>query len=298
MASRDLHTPASGLARHVMVPFPDGARLSTYIDGPDSAQGTVFLVHGLFATSALWHRHVPLLTGQNLRVVRYDQRGHGWSTPGTAPLALDRLADDLAYVIDHVAPRGPLVLGGHSMGAMVLMRATARHPHLTHKISGLVLISPPPVGASTRTETGIKHLFAAAGRDLLATVCTHAPGLMDIVRRQLPASNRWALRPFVPSHVPAKPPHRAGLHLLRTADIAALWNDLTGQQHDLAPVRALGWRVRILAGAQDVHIPAAQTCHLAGELPQARLELVAHATHHLPASHPQLIAAQMAAALI
>ncbi|MFG2996566.1 alpha/beta fold hydrolase [Streptomyces sp. NPDC048340] len=255
------------------------------------------LVHGLSVTAALWRGHVPLLARQGLRVVRYDQRGHGHSTRGTAPLNLNRLADDLAQLINATAPSGPLVLVGHSMGAMTLMRLTARHPHLAPRITRLVLISPPHAGVSTRTGTGPAQAVLTAGRNLLAHACTHVPRLLDAIRRHAPATSRWALRPLSPVALPLKPPScRQGLHALRTADIAALWHDLTAQRHNLAPLKALGGRVRILAGEWDTHIPAHQTRYLAQGLPQAQFQVVPEATHALPLRHPHLVAEHIAAA--
>ncbi|MCP3821382.1 alpha/beta hydrolase [Streptomyces sp. A3M-1-3] len=297
MPSPVTHPHAASAARQLAVPLPDGTQLSTHIEGPADGPGTVVLVHGLSVTSALWRRHVPLLTEQNLRVVRYDQRGHGHSTRGAAPLTLDQLADDLAHLIGHAAPRRSLVLAGHSMGAMTLMRLTARHPRLAPRISGLVLVSPPPGGLSTRTGNGAGQALLAGSRDLLATACTRAPRLLDTVRRQLPATSRWTLRPPTTRGASPQPlPCRQGLHALPTADIAALWNDLTQQHHDPAPLQALGQRVQILAGEQDAHIPADETRRLAQLLPEAQLEIVPDATHALPLRQPQLIADRITAA--
>lgn len=105
--------------------LPDGARFATYIDGPAQAPVTAVLVHGFSVTAALWRSHVSPLLRAGMRVVRYDQRAHGYSTRGTAVLSLNQLADDLAQVLERTAPRGPLVLAGHSMGAMTLMRLIA-----------------------------------------------------------------------------------------------------------------------------------------------------------------------------
>ncbi len=66
--------------------LPDGARLATYLDGPAQAPVTTVLVHGLSVTADLWRSHVPLLAGKGMRVLRYDQRAHGYSTRGTAAL--------------------------------------------------------------------------------------------------------------------------------------------------------------------------------------------------------------------
>ncbi|MEU7606122.1 alpha/beta hydrolase [Streptomyces sp. NPDC041003] len=292
------HAHTSATSRPLAVALPDGARVSAHIDGPDDGSATVVLVHGLSVTSALWRRHVPLLARQNLRVVRYDQRGHGHSTRGTAPLTLNQLADDLAYLLGAAAPHGPIALAGHSMGAMTLMRLTARHPHLAPRITSLVLISPPHAGLSTRTGSGAGQALVTRSRNLLAHACARTPRLLDALRRLLPATSRWALCPLAPVEVPAQPlPCRHGLHTLPTADIAALWHDLTEQHHDLDPLRALGQRVRILAGDRDTHIPADQARRLAQRLPEAKLQVLPEATHALPLRHPLLVTEHIAATL-
>ncbi|MFF8386132.1 alpha/beta fold hydrolase [Streptomyces kanasensis] len=270
--------------------LPDGARLATYIDGPAQAPVTAVLVHGLSVTAALWRSHVPLLLREGMRVVRYDQRAHGYSTRGTAALSLDQLADDLTQVLETTAPRGPLVLAGHSMGAMTLMRLVARHPHLAPRIRGLVLISPPYAGISTRTGTGPAQSILTLGRNLLASACTHAPYLLDAVRRCLPTTSRWALHSPAQSASGALPlPCRQGLHTMATGDLAALWHDLANQQPDPGSLQQLGGRVHLLAGSLDAHIPPERTGRLAACLPSAQLEIVPDATHALPLRHAQLV---------
>ncbi|MGA5065303.1 alpha/beta fold hydrolase [Streptomyces exfoliatus] len=251
---------------------------------------TAVLVHGLSVTAALWRSHVPLLLREGIRVVRYDQRAHGFSTRGTAALSLNQLADDLAHLLVTAAPRGPLVLAGHSMGAMTLMRLVERHPHLAPRIRGLVLISPPYGGISTRTGSGPAQSFLTLGRNLLASACTHAPYVLDAARRRLPDTSRWALRPHVQRASGALPlPCRKGLHTTATGDIAALWHDLAGQQPDPGPLQQLAGRIHLLAGSLDALIPPEQTGRLAACLPDAQLEIVPDATHALPLRHAQLV---------
>jgi hypothetical protein len=81
-----------------------------------------------------------------------------------------------------------------------------------------------------------------------------------------------------------------------TADLFTLWQTLHHYQpHNLRVLERLGSRVLLMAGADDRHIPAADTAHLAGLLPDARLEIVPRATHALPIRHPDLISNHIAA---
>lgn len=281
----------SGLFTHFHhIRLPNGARVAAWVDGPSDAPVTAVLVHGLSVTSALWRSHVPLLLGRGMQVVRYDQRAHGHSTRGTAALGLNQLADDLAHILRTTAPRGHLVLVGHSMGAMTLTRLVARHPELAPRIHRLVLISPPYAGVSTRTGTGPLRALLAVGRNLLASACSRAPQVLDTARRRLPSTSRWALRSHTPTASDARPlPCRHGLHAMPTRDIAALWHDLADQQPDPGPLHQLGDRVHLLAGDRDTHIPPEQTRRLAASLPHAGLEIVSDASHALPLRHAQLV---------
>ena len=74
-------------------------------------------------------------------MVLYDQRGHGASTRGTAPLAIETLAHDLAAVLDATDVHDA-VLAGHSMGGMTIMSlATHRPDVLRERAKAAVLVS-------------------------------------------------------------------------------------------------------------------------------------------------------------
>ncbi|MEV3857553.1 alpha/beta fold hydrolase [Streptomyces sp. NPDC050095] len=284
--------PASGA--HA-IRTDDGARLMTYVAGPATAPATMVLVHGLSVTADLWRIPARYLASDGYRVVRYDQRGHGHSTRGRVfRLSLDQLADDLDQVITTAAPAGPLILAGHSLGALTLQRLLARHPHHRDRIRGMLLVSATGRGARTRPGPGPRHLLLGAARQAVALACTLAPRAVDRIRRRLPTAYRHALRPrsLEPQAPQGPPPCRAGLRHTPTEDIVDLWEELVDYQLTAADRRALhslGDRLRLLAGTHDIHIPAAETTGLADQLPAAQLHLAADATHALPVHQPGLV---------
>jgi pimeloyl-ACP methyl ester carboxylesterase len=132
--------------RVAAVRTPDGAELHATIDGSDDAPVTVVLAHGWTLAQAAWDDVADLLAPRiadgDLRLVRYDQRGHGRSTWGDSEISVDQLGDDLATVIDQLAPHGPVVLGGHSMGGMTIMCLAASRPELFgDRVRGVLLVS-------------------------------------------------------------------------------------------------------------------------------------------------------------
>ncbi|GLY46931.1 short chain dehydrogenase [Lentzea sp. NBRC 102530] len=83
-------------------------------DGP-----TVVLVHGYPDTHEVWDRVAALLE-EDFRVVTYDVRGAGDSTPPSTEdgYRLERLAADLFAVIDAVSPDEPVHVVGHDWGSI------------------------------------------------------------------------------------------------------------------------------------------------------------------------------------
>jgi pimeloyl-ACP methyl ester carboxylesterase len=109
----------------------DDAVLTVQVSDPSSAPDdlTIVFAHGYALNATTWHYQFRDLADV-ARLVAYDQRGHGDSTTGSDPLSVERLARDLERIIDEVAPEGPLVLVGHSMGGMTVMALAGRRPDL------------------------------------------------------------------------------------------------------------------------------------------------------------------------
>jgi len=105
---------------------------------------TVVLAHGWCLDHTSWHKVIAELHRRRaVRVVVYDQRGHGKSSMGEVGEPSVRiLGDDLYEVIHAAAPTGSLVLAGHSMGGMSIMSYAGLHyDHFTQRVRGTVLAS-------------------------------------------------------------------------------------------------------------------------------------------------------------
>ena len=83
------------------------------------------------------------LVADGVRVIAYDQRGHGGSGPaGPAGHTPEALADDLAAVLHaNLAAGQKAVVAGHSMGAMTMIAFGARHPEELRERIGAALIA-------------------------------------------------------------------------------------------------------------------------------------------------------------
>ena len=98
---------------------------------------TLVLLHGVTRCGKDWE---PLLPGliDAWRVVAFDQRGHGGSERADSYLVTDYVDDVVRWIRDELA--GPLIVFGHSLGAMV---AAALAAELPHRVRGIVLEDPP-----------------------------------------------------------------------------------------------------------------------------------------------------------
>jgi pimeloyl-ACP methyl ester carboxylesterase len=100
----------------------------------------VVLLHGLTATRRYVVMGSRVLERSGHRVISFDARGHGRSSPAAAPDAYSyaELAGDLEAVLDALGI-GRAVLAGASMGAHTLLSYALAVPE---RVAGLVVITP------------------------------------------------------------------------------------------------------------------------------------------------------------
>lgn len=105
-------------------------------------QVTVVFAHGYCLNLDCWYFQRAAYRGR-VRTVFYDQRSHGRSGRSSHTNAtIEQLARDLKQVLDHVAPDGPVVLVGHSMGGMTIIALAEEFPELFgDRVVGVGLVS-------------------------------------------------------------------------------------------------------------------------------------------------------------
>jgi pimeloyl-ACP methyl ester carboxylesterase len=107
----------------------------------DEGKGTpVVLLHGLTASRRYVVMGSSMLQRTGHRVVAYDARAHGSSSPAPAPDAYsyDELCDDLVAVLDAFGVDRAL-LAGVSMGAHTCLRLALELPE---RVAAIVVITP------------------------------------------------------------------------------------------------------------------------------------------------------------
>jgi pimeloyl-ACP methyl ester carboxylesterase len=103
-----------------------------------SGAGPVLLMlHGVTRCGADWEPLLPALA-EDWKVIALDHRGHGTSPRAESYLVTDYIADALRFVQEETA--APVVLFGHSLGAMVAAVVAAELPD---RVRGIILEDPP-----------------------------------------------------------------------------------------------------------------------------------------------------------
>ncbi|NUS08055.1 MAG: alpha/beta hydrolase [Nonomuraea sp.] len=180
---------SDGVALHVEIDGPEERRSSggesesndaneprSGRDHEHSAPLTIVMCHGYCLNLESWHYQRKDLR-ENYRLVLWDIRSHGRSQRGTADdSTIDRLAEDLAEVIEEFVP-GPCVLVGHSMGGMTIMALADRHPDLFgEKIRAVALIATS-AGKLAELTLGLPAMVSKAVHKI-------APGTVSLLGKK------------------------------------------------------------------------------------------------------------------
>lgn len=277
-------TSSSG-PRRLTVDAPDGARIAV-LDHPATsgqAQGpTLVLAHGWCSTTEVWDPVVTELQDRrpDLRVITYDQPGHGRSTPGRdRQVSLLDLGATLREVIAETAPEGDVVLGGHSMGGMTLMALAQVDPGLVHRrVRGVALIGT----AAHLTRRAIRG--EALAMKLLGALPANARGLPSTAR--LTAANL-----FGPDPDPEAVRTTMRMTTRTRANVVSDWHraiaGLDFREH-LAPFAEV--RTVVVTGRVDRLTPVSAGRRLAALVPGADFWMVPHTGHMVLLEAPAVIA--------
>ena len=136
-------------------------RAGVELSGDETGEGVpVVLLHGLTATRRYVVMGSKHLERSGHRVIAYDARGHGRSSPApvSAAYTYDNLGHDLEAVLD---ARGieRAVLAGASMGAHTLLWLAL---HAPDRVAGMVVITPAYDPASHDRDGRFEHWDALA----------------------------------------------------------------------------------------------------------------------------------------
>jgi pimeloyl-ACP methyl ester carboxylesterase len=285
--------------RAQVVEADDGVRLHVEVDDDPAAPVTVVFIHGFTLSMDCWHFQRRDL-GDLGRLVFYDQRSHGAS--GRSPrehATIDQLGRDLLAVLDSVAPQGPIVLVGHSMGGMTILALADRHPELFgSRVVGVGLVGTA-AGAFAETILGIPGVLGRALRPVAPGVIRAANRRADLIEHGRRAGGDVAFLitrklsfggDAPPSLVELMERMLAGTPI----DVMTEFFDTFLDHDKLDALQALrGVETTVLCGERDKLTPPKNSHEMAEALPDAELVMVPHAGHMVMLECPALVNATL-----
>ena len=286
--------------RTVDVRTGDGAELHTIVDGADDAPVTLVLAHGWTLAQAAWDEVADLLLPSvregRLRLVRYDQRGHGRSTwGGEEQVSIDLLGADLAAVLDAVAPHGPVLLAGHSMGGMTVMCLAAQRPQLFgDRVRGVILVSTSGGDLSPEPRNRRERLRERLTPGALSLALSGAR-VVEKLRQLLPPEHprhRAFVRDLLYGADATDEMVRAGAEIMHASTVRAfaVFAPTFGEHDKIGELAAMARvPVEIFVGDTDRLTPQRHSEKLAGALPEARLHVLPRTGHMLPQERPHVV---------
>ncbi|HEY2659972.1 MAG TPA: alpha/beta hydrolase [Caulobacteraceae bacterium] len=259
----------------------DGVELFYRDWGQNGDTPLVFLA-GWGLNTDIWGALMQGLVENGRRCIAYDRRGHGKSSDPGGDYSFDRLADDLAAVLEGLDLTG-VTLVGHSMGAGEIVRCLSRHG--SDRVAKVVMVGAalPCLGWREDNPTGAPPEMLAQMRSVFMT---DFPGWM--------AANA---RPFV-----APETSEATIDWVKAMMTQASFQALIETNRSLTAEDFRGELARLDLPVLMLHGDADASANLETSgraterlLPQGRLEVYPGGPHGLMLTHKDRMRADIAA---
>ncbi|MEO6143305.1 MAG: alpha/beta hydrolase [Dermatophilaceae bacterium] len=293
----------------VVVVASDGVPLHVEIDEPGqrpsrlpkgAAVPTVVFCHGYTLSLRCWVFQRRALKAAGYRVVLWDHRGHGRSGAGSKEsYEVDQLGLDLAAVIREVAPTGPLILVGHSMGGMTLMALAVQEPKLIRdRVLGVAFVATSPGGLSA-VSWGLGNVLGKAVHRMGPAAVGQLAGRQGLVNSVLRAGHdveeflvdRYSFASPVPLSIV-----RLTADMIFGTRIEVISDFMeTFDRHDKrkALEQFIGVETLVLNGVQDLLTPPKHSEEIVRLIPGAEHVLINDAGHVIMLEHGDVVSEQL-----
>ncbi|MTI15848.1 3-oxoadipate enol-lactonase [Rhodobacteraceae bacterium RKSG542] len=221
--------------------------------------------NALGADLRIWKRMRAVLDSTHT-LLFYDKRGHGLSSIGEVPYTMERHADDLAGLLDHLQIKSSVVCG-LSAGGMIAQCLFGRRPDL---IRGLIL-------CNTAQKLGVKA-------DWDARIAAVDEGGIAILARGI--IDRW----FTGDFKAQNPEIVTGVYnmITRCSPEGYMGTCEAISQTDLTEtVKGIDVPTQVFAADQDGSTDVDLVKSLADLIPGSRFDVISPAAHMSPIEQPE-----------
>jgi pimeloyl-ACP methyl ester carboxylesterase len=281
--------------RRSVVTTPDGVDLAVREVGPEHAPLTVVFSHGFCLRMGAFYFQRERLEkewGPQVRMVFYDQRGHGQSAQASPDTySIEQLGQDLETVLSVMAPKGPVVLVGHSMGGMTVLSHARQFPRrYPTRIVGVALISSAAEGVA---RSPVAEILKNPALEAVRFAVRYAPktvhrtrGAAKSVIGPILRAASYGDEKVSPSVVAFSEKMMHGTPIVTLVEFlhALEVHDEGAALPTLAKVPTL-----IACGDRDLITPAEHSEAMAAALPKSQLVIVEGAGHLVQLEQPEVI---------
>lgn len=250
----------------------DGAVLQASVEGEGPA---LLLVSGLGGTAKFWSTSATTLA-RSCRVIRFDQRGIGASSRGSAPCTIDQLAQDCLTVLDAAGLQRAALLG-HSTGGCIGQALARIAPQ---RLDGLILsatwLKPSRYMGGLFTSRRAVLLQNPQAYAALSALTAYPPAWIEA---------NWAT---FEAAVAAAPMSEEARQVVAERIDALLSFDGS------ADIAALTMPTLVLGARDDMIVPCFLQEELAAALPGAGKTMFDTGGHFFPVSRPDAFTAHVA----
>lgn len=236
----------------------------------------VALLHGLFNSGTYWGGAYDAVAEPGAAIVP-DLLGFGRAAKPETGYTTDAHADAVAAALRTAGVDSPVIVGAHSVGALVAIRLALRHPDL---VGGIVAIAPPlyPTAAAARRQISSTDPFArvlvfneALGRRICDLMCRWPAAAVALVR---------LARPDLPAPLAADRVQHSWASYRETLASVVLSAEAA------ASLGAIEVPVTVIAGDRDGAMDLPFLADLAAHHRHVSLQTIEEAGHDLPLIQP------------
>jgi 3-oxoadipate enol-lactonase len=221
----------------------------------------VVLVHGYPFNRSLWNEQVEVLSS-SYRVITPDLRGFGDTDASSGPATMNRMADDVARLIDHLGI-SQAVIGGLSMGGYV---ALAFYKQFPSRVRALVL-------ADTRAQADTEEAKQTRAQQAEKALTEGMAGIADAMLPKLLTPETVTKRPEIVKRV------RDMMLTLKPEGAAAALRGMAERDDQTPLLSQISSPTLILVGAEDAITPVADSEKMHHAIKDSRLVVLDHAGH-------------------
>ena len=227
----------------------------------EGAGRPVVLIHGYPFNRSLWNEQIAELS-RSYRVIAPDLRGFGESDSSDGPATMNRMAQDVALLLDHLeVPRA--TLGALSMGGYVTL---AFYKQFASRVRALIL-------ADTRSTPDTEEAKQGRAQQAEKALAEGMAGIADAMLPKLLTPETVSKRPEVVKRV------RDMMLKTKPEGAAAALRGMAERDDQTSLLSKITVPTLILVGAEDAITPVADSEKMHEGVAGSRLVVLENAGH-------------------